>query len=295
MLVMNPPFKAEELRFMVDMAEFAGIPNALVVQPINYLLKKKPVNKLAQKAKKLVTPHIRKLEVYNGNPVFDIDLSYPLANVYYSREPHKGKVKVVNKATGKAYFIEDINTDLSLHWKAWVDKDLRMKDKFLETTQPGFKSLKGMKEFKNPNGKWFVKLPFRVGHKSDSDLDITKFHNPDFFCFFYKGSKIVPISANEFKMPRLSDTPWWSFETKEEAENFIQYLKGPFARLYLSFVKMDAIVRVNYFENIPAVDFKNPEAIRSKNLFKAFGFTRKQVDYALEFIPEYFDNEDRRI
>jgi len=80
--------------------------------------------------------------------------------------------------------------------------------------------------------------------------------------------------------------PTFIFNTEEERDNFIEYLKTDFARFCLSFYKNDANLGVGALRCIPWLDFT--KRYTDKDLYELFNVSEEQQRVIRNIIPEYY-------
>ncbi len=77
----------------------------------------------------------------------------------------------------------------------------------------------------------------------------------------------------------------FSFDTEEERNNFIEYLKTDFARFCLSFYKNNINLATRTLAIIPWLDFT--KRWTDKELYEKFNVSEELQNYITEFLPDY--------
>lgn len=72
------------------------------------------------------------------------------------------------------------------------------------------------------------------------------------------------------------------FDTKEEAENALQFIKTKFFHFMVSIVKISQNSMQNVYQYVPLPDFKNP--ININDLYNRYGFTSSEIKTIEDFV-----------
>jgi site-specific DNA-methyltransferase (adenine-specific) len=78
----------------------------------------------------------------------------------------------------------------------------------------------------------------------------------------------------------------FSFNTEQEQDNFLNYLKTDFARFCLSMYKVHSNQRAGALNLIPWLDFT--EEWDDDKLFAKFDVSQELQDYIRDFLPDYY-------
>lgn len=134
-----------------------------------------------------------------------------------------------------------------------------------------------------------------------SSLDSSKFHcqlkqlmgntnvkerlyGSSFFCFINRDSDVA-VEYNSDGSHKMSKSNNFQFETQEELDNFINYLKSDFARFCLHFVKFNKNLSKQFFSTTPLLDFKQPWD--DAKLYDMFQITEDLQKHIKIFLPDF--------
>jgi site-specific DNA-methyltransferase (adenine-specific) len=77
----------------------------------------------------------------------------------------------------------------------------------------------------------------------------------------------------------------WEFDTEQECDNYINYLRTDFARFLLSVLKNTQNNHYGEMDLIPWLDFT--EEWDDDKLFKKFNVSQELQDYIKDFLPDF--------
>ena len=114
------------------------------------------------------------------------------------------------------------------------------------------------------------------GHVYENS-DTKKMHCDDFYSTITKDEE----SSNDIKK-----AVFFSFNNKNESDNFLKYLKTNFSRFCLSICKNSADLNKIDFSMIPWLDFSREWT--DEDLIQEFDLTNEEVEFINKHIPKYY-------
>jgi site-specific DNA-methyltransferase (adenine-specific) len=132
----------------------------------------------------------------------------------------------------------------------------------------------------NSDGKYFINVPQIRGDVKDRDKKDIGMDSKMLADTFYSIlSKKVEIENN----PKQQS---FSFNTEEEASNFLNYLKTNFARFCISIYKNNQNQHRGELEIVPWLDFS--QEWTDEKLIEHFQLIPEEVDFINKVIPKYY-------
>jgi hypothetical protein len=139
----------------------------------------------------------------------------------------------------------------------------------------------------NVDMKYYCQLAAIIVHWCNNH---EKMFKDDFYTMVMKDSE----ENKGIRQPKLdrpgNPTPTFMFATKEEVDNFINYLKTDFARFCLSIYKNSQHLSLGEMSLIPYLDFT--QEWDDEKLFKYFNVNKQTQNYIKEFLPDYHGVRD---
>jgi hypothetical protein len=264
-VVGNPPYQGTLcLKFLHQACEIGE--HVLYVMPTTWLLDKKHIYKPYESARVAVGDRLQHVTLFNGNEQFGIDSFLPLG-VFDIAAPHERPIEVIDRCNNMTLTynsIDDINKfSDTVVFPNLADKYVTARDRL------GHVGL-----HTQTNGSFFVNFSPIRGHVNN------------------KGSKMVAddfytMVTRDLKVERsASKKRWWSFNTQQEADNFLSYLKTDFARFGLAIYKNTQNLGPTDMACIPWLDFTRSWS--DKQLYDMFGITSKEQVFIKDNIPLYY-------
>ena len=280
----NPPYNdGLDIKILKSLKEFKICTNVIFIHPSSFVM-------IAKKQE--ISKHLYSMKMFWANKIFNIGLFVPACISVWNFNSIFDKVKIFDHAISNNEF-EISYSDISFHGS----KIYELND-FLSCINKKIKQSGSILDFNfnknNKNKRFFVKTPILRGHPPVDD----KFINPDFFTviglniekdhlceddsYYFDFCKKRSKSENEA-------IGFWGFETKNEALNFLNFLKTKFVRFCLSFIKFNAgINHGKILKTIPWLDFT--QEWNDAKLCKEFGINEELWQYIDNFIPDYYDD-----
>jgi hypothetical protein len=106
----------------------------------------------------------------------------------------------------------------------------------------------------------------------------------DFYTFVPKDKKVE--NFKKLTKTNLSMLSSFGFNTEDEANNFLIYIKTNFARFCLSIYKITQNQYSNIFEYVPWLDFT--QEFTDEKLYKYFDLTEEEIKFIEKNIPKYY-------
>jgi hypothetical protein len=280
----NPPYNGNvDIKILNEIIDIAD--EFVVVHPSTWILDSKDKAKLFSNFKTATDKKYESLHFFNGNFVFNIDIFTPCVITHIDKK-HIGNINVSYfDKTYKAESIFDV-TKFSDKWKPLVQK---FKDSILKCIAENNGHMwEKFKDNKTNNwisvqDKFLFQLPMgRGGTYTNTD---TKILRDDFYTFFSKESSEI-INKNCSDKVAFTGGTYFYFDTIDERNNFVNFLKSDFVRFCLSLSKLNKHYDRGEMELIPWLDFT--EEWDDDKLFKKFDVSEELQDYIKEFLPDYY-------
>jgi hypothetical protein len=227
----------------------------------------------------LIEKNISSITLFNGNFAFGIDKFFPISvtNIDFTK-CEKGFI-LENKITGTSEELDKIQ-DINLFGNKLVFKNLKSKIKGSLTV-----SLQDKLKDKRSKTKGNLEKPFIVpissmrGHPYSKKEQTNKMWKDDFFTF-------LPLNSQSIESPINLPPFWFEFDTLDESNNFIKFLKTDFARMCLAFMKTDGSINYSMYV-IPYMNFT--QEWTDEKLYAHFNITEDEQAFIKEVIPPYYD------
>jgi hypothetical protein len=264
------------LKFLKKSHDISDV--VLFVHPSVWVIDNKGKNKTFLDCRTYVKDRIKSLTLFNGNHVFGISIYSPCMFTYITKQKTKN-ISVINKISGNSYNTENIN-DIDLY-----DCDV--------TYLTLVKKIKNY--ITNHNHLWnmckrdyngthtFNTQSFEVGfspirgHEDYQDKSMVK---DDFFTFIQKQDETKHIgTTTQYKLK-------FGFDTMQECNNFVGYLKSNFARFCVSIYKTAQTFHGGELEIVPYLDFT--QEWTDEKLYKEFNLTEEEINFINTHIPKYY-------
>jgi len=225
-------------------------------------------NERYEEIKKLLNGNTEYLKLFNANPfILGITVITPMAINFIDKEKKDDDI-----------FVEDILNNKKITYNniyqanKWSDTEIypSLEKKMLDLSSNDNLN----NHVKKREGNFFVNGKDLGGQVRYNKL--TQFYGPAHFIFIAKKEKVSNSASGKL---------WWSFKTKEEAENFLDFCKTKWARFGLSIPK---IYQINYGDTwaIPWLDWK--QKWTDEKFEKLIKATPEEIAFVNEKIPKYY-------
>ncbi len=266
----NPPFNQMiDMKFVRLSYELCDV--TCIVHPSTWLLDEKGKQKAFIETKELVKEHLESIELFNGNGIFNIELSVPCVITYINKSKKNNLIHCSDKINNKDLYyshIYDINKYSNITIYPTLKKKIMDKSNVNSI----------WKEYKKMTKKNFV-VSFSgiVGH---TDIkNINKIVKNDFYTIV---SKSVTVSTIEGKSSFVNIY----FDLKDDAINFLKFTKTNFCRFCLSIYKSNKNIHRGELDCIPWLDFS--QEWTDEKLYKHFNITKEEINFIEKNIPKYY-------
>jgi hypothetical protein len=266
----NPPYNGNiDIKILNEIIDIAD--EFVVVHPSTWLIDRQGLSPLYNKFKNILDGKLKSVDFFNGNPIFNIGLFTPCVITHIDCK--------INTQTQVNYFGEMFQSniyDISIFGSKYnsLIKPFTEKMKQNITLKTSFSDDK----------KYLVQLAVIIGHSNDSK-NATTMLKDDFYTIVMKDSERNKGLRLEIK--RKDDSRLiFSFNTEQEQDNFLNYLKTDFARFCLSMYKVHSNQRAGALNLIPWIDFT--EEWDDDKLFAKFDVSQELQDYIRDFLPDYY-------
>ena len=284
-VLMNPPFNLG-IKFFNKILDISN--KVISIQPTKWILTDKQNKKITEKIDKCYCD----IETLNGNEYFDIYLFADLSiNYVDNNKEHKlifngneyNKCSEITKYSLNKYLTE-FNENVKVEDSIWDH---------IKGTIPYYKGYE-----KNPNKNWWcIKIQEIRGHVSKNKSEKESY---DFYTIISNDNDF--INKNKGKYSKIKEIPnrtgkfdfgYFAFNTENELNNFIRYLKTDFVRTCLRLSKTHSNQFRGCFKTIPWFDFSDEHFSKSPReiddwLFKKYNISDKIRKHIEEILPDYY-------
>jgi hypothetical protein len=275
----NPPYNGNiDIKILNEIIDIAD--EFVVVHPSTWLIDIKDKSKLYQDFKKLISKKLKSVEMFNGNPVFNIGLLVPVSITHIVQS---SKSIDINNF-GEKYTSENIFS-ITKFGQKWDELLLPFKTKiehFIDNNNGSVWSnriwqLKQQRVIDET--KFYCQIASIRGGEERNKIDV-----------MYKGSfyNMINLDSASNKGIRKLDSGGATLEFSSEVEldNFINYLKTDFARFTLALLKNKSDLHRGELEIVPWLDFT--EEWDDDKLFAKFDVSQELQDYIRDFMTDCY-------
>lgn len=273
--IMNPPYEGKSelhLQFLNKAIENTTT-QIECIHPSAWLLTKtygKRMKKHEVKAVENIHKYYTTFQFVNGNDLFpNANFFYPLVITTVDKtKPYPGYFKIEDKMNNRILKFTNFD-DINLHSDSKVYLDLRNK------------IISHIKS--NPN-------LFTVGNnKKQYNVPISKLRGSQCNVNFFKDDFYTLIPRNCVPITETNADFVYGFNTIDEANNFINYLKTDFVRFCLSLYKITGNIKSgNIHKSVPYLDFT--QDWDDEKLFTNFNITDEEKEIIKQIIPPFYGN-----
>jgi len=271
--VMNPPYNQMlDMAFMKKSYELSD--SVLCVHPSTWLIDEKGIQKKFTSTKELVKDDLISIELFNGNGVFGISLFVPCVITYVDKNLKHNGVKCIDRINGVELVYENIdqinkfsNNDVYPKLKEKIKK--ACKDNNLNKVAKTQEDKTYFVNLAQIRGN--VKNTNKLGLGMDGDMLVEGFYT--------MVTKDLDVSLQGKQQPV-------SFNTINEANNFLKYIKTNFVRFCLSVYKNNGNLHRGELALIPFLDFT--QEWTDEKLYEHFNLTQEEIAFIEKVIPKYY-------
>ena len=262
----NPPYNNNlHIKFFIKAFNISKR-FVLFIHPSTWIFNDKPSKKY-NSVKEMVKNHIVNFTLINAFKAFEgkINLNVPICITFLDKDLKNEKVLVVDEESDNKTIYENI-FDINKYGNSPIAASL--KNKILTLS-----NVDNLDSHKNTVGKYFVGLTKTRGNISKNGSGKVN----DFYTFLPRGELVTEKQEKSVN---------YGFQSKNEAENFIFYLKTFFVRYALSIFKIKLSLHRGEMKAVPWLDFT--QEWDDEKLFKHFNLTKEEIKFIYDHIPEYY-------
>jgi len=244
----------------------------IFVHPAAWLIDERGTNEKFNHLKKLLDGEITELTFFNGNPVFNVGLFVPLTITVIEKNSRKD-IKIIDRIRGNNLQIDSL-------YKINKWNDYKIYPNLSNKIKSLAESDNFSKHISKEDKKYYVNLTFLRGHKNDKETGPMVLD--DFYSLFPKDIKISKTAPPRDKRWRI----YFSFDTNEEAQNFIDFMKTRWGMFAFSIFKMDQTISGNFTGAIPWLDWSR--SWTEKDFEDLIDATPEEKEFVYKNIPDYY-------
>lgn len=279
----NPPYNGNLDLKIIESLNFKKL---ICVHPSSWLIQLKTQisdtsgSKIYRKFRKKINNRLKKVELFNGNKIFNIGLFVHCIISYFNFSIENNLIEVIFEKEKQKMILDTID-DVTIHGKN-IKIIRELFKKIIDFTKNG-ENLKEKfhcaftEKFTSDNDSFYVQIASMRGN-----CDEEKLRQDDFFTFLQKDS-----FKNKGIRKSVKENTVFKFKTEQEQDNFINFLKTDFARLCLSLTKFNQGIGYIELSLVPWLDFS--KSWTDDELFSMFGFKKGHPlrEYCKIFLPDY--------
>lgn len=277
----NPPYNANtDIKILNEVIDCAD--EWVVVHPSTWVLDLKKKTKSFNKFISKIDRKVHSVEFFNGNPIFNIGLFVPCMITHF-----KSNIDSVCEVNwfGDIYEASNLNniTKFGSSWKNLISPFVeKIQNEILSHSDVWNKRINS--NDKNiDNSKYYCQLAAIRGHVNLTSKN-KYIVQDDFYTMIMKDSNQNKGIRN--LNVRKDGFIVYEFDTSDQLDNFINYLKSDFARFCLAILKNTQNIHYGEMELIPWLDFN--EVWDDEKLFEKFDVSDELQTYIREFLPDYY-------
>lgn len=286
-LLSNPPYDhGLHEKFLLKYFDISD--KIITIQPVQWLLGQHQKRKITEK----INQYFTEIETVNGNEYFDAGLFADVSiNYVDNKKPHK--LIFNNKEYNKCEEITQFSTDTLL--EEFNNKIGNVKNSIWDHIKGTVPYYKGYEEHPNENW-WIVRLSEIRGHVATNGNK----ESSDFYTIISKDNEFMKNNIGKYKNIKKIPTRkgkyefgYFAFETEQELNNFIRYIKTDFVRGCLKLSKNHSNQFRGCFKTIPWFDFSDDHFSKSPKeidnwLFKKYNISDEIRKHIEEILPDYY-------
>tara|TARA_R110000822_G_scaffold9910_1_gene37961 strand:- start:476 stop:1522 length:1047 start_codon:yes stop_codon:yes gene_type:complete len=273
--LMNPPYEGKSelhLQFLNKAIENTNT-HIECIHPSAWILTKTHNKRMRQHeilAVKNIHKYYTKFKFVNGNELFpNANFFYPLVITTIDKtQPNPGCFEIEDQMNNRTLKFTNFD-DINLHSDSKVYLNLRKKIILYIKNNPNL--------FTVGNNKKQYNVPISKLRGSQCSIN---FFKDDFYTLIPRKCTPVTETKSDFI---------YGFNTLEEADNFINYLKTDFVRFCLSLYKITGNIKSGSIHKaIPYLDFT--ESWDNQKLFSKFNITIEEQNKIKNIIPPFYED-----
>jgi hypothetical protein len=274
-IIGNPPYTQNiDLKFIEKCVELKP-KYILIVHPATLFVNRKEETSGQKKyfdTKKIIQNNIKQLAFINGNMIFGVFLFYPCEILFLDLTKEYKTIDVeYNLGKNNKKYTYNSVFDINKHGN--IPEYLSLENKILSFCKKS--NLEIHKKVGTNNKKPYL-IEFA---EIRGNVDKINMVSKDFYTFVPKDLGVVKKNSKH---------AYYEFDTKKEANNFLNFLKTDFARFSLSIYKYKSHLSGTGGElkSVPYLNYN--EEWTDKKLYKYFKLTKKEIKFIESVIPKYY-------
>ena len=277
-IVGNPPFNQMiDHKFLSKSFELST-DYLIFVHPSTWLLDEKRKQSVFNKSRELVKNNLRSIHLFNGNTAFEIGLFVPCVITFIDKN-YNTQVSGI--------FCEDLTRNVEFFYESIWDinkfSNLNIYPALKAKIIDGCNKYGSLQSNLNTGqkGDYWVNVGQIRGTPVREKNNASQFAKNDFYTF---GKKALQVERQARKQRQKTQ---FGFKTKNEAENFLSFIKTDFARFCLSLYKINQNLYCGEMLAVPYLDYSKNWT--DKKLYDFFDLTEEEIDFIQKEIPKFYD------
>ena len=289
-ILSNPPYNNGLGNTFLEKYLYLG-DKIITIQPLSWLIAKQQKQKITKIIDNNCDVFIDQL---NGIKEFDAGIIGDCA-IQYINTNKKGKIRIYGKEYDKCSDIKQWSNNDSL--ETFIEHLGEVNNSLWDNIKGTTHWDKGYET--NPNNEWWcIKIQKIRGNVKRNKNEK---QSPDFYTLISNNNEFMKNNIGQYKT--LKQTPnkkgsleflYFAFNTEQELNNFIRYIKTDFARTCLMLVKKGANLHRGELRYIPWFDFSDDHFSKSPReiddwLFKKYNISNEIRKHIEEILPDYYN------
>ena len=277
----NPPYTGST-DFDIILTILPVCNEIIVIHPAAWLLDNKNLSRsYFTKYKEKVKGLYKEIEIFDGNPLFGIIGPCSPFNIGHIDKKYSGKV--YTNYFGDSFEVDDI-FDITVFGKFWL---LYVKSFFI-TINNFINQNNNIWEWNNrikkeiPEEKYYCQ--FRSQEPGTKDKSGKYMYGEDFYTIIQKNTESERYKISYDDVDLSDKRIKFFFDTGNERNNFIEYLKTDFVRFCISIFKSNENLHRKELCLIPVMDFT--QEWTDEKLYEFFNIPQETIDYITNFFPD---------
>lgn len=250
------------------------------VHPSAWLLSNKDGAAIFKESKDLAEKYLKNVKMFNGNNVFGIKQFTPCMISHFKTDGNNQQINI-------KYFEDKFQAssvdDITVFGSKWF----YIKNIYNKMLNICKKDNIHNHRIKSGNFNYYAQIAGVRGSVSSPHSQTNKLISDDFYTMITKTSKEnKELTKNIDSAGKIT----YGFNTELERNNFIDYLKTDFARICLSFLKVNGNNHRGELKLISWLDFT--QHWDDEKLFKYFDVDVETQNYIKSFLPDFYNIRD---
>jgi superfamily II DNA or RNA helicase len=268
-VVGNPPYKGRTHLEFLNLAWHISERYIVWVHPGGWLFNKLGKTKIYEDIKDLINGYVEEINMFSFRKYFPIRFHAPGLVLFIDKRKKTDQIKA----------IDEFKDQRTTYYNDIRDINIWNENKLVPDIENKIISKASINNFSNhidkEEGPFYIKREIIAGganETQDNRFDL------DFFYLTVKNPEVFSSG----KKPKY----WFSFRTKEEAENALKFLRSPIGRFIVSLRKIDQNVGTYHWSIIPWLNWD--QEWDNEKFCDFFNLTKREI----QFIEESMKNFD---